>query len=129
GHLRERDQDPVHACVELRDLVPGAVEEFGRLLQGGMSGSSVEVNSAARAPVTDSDGRRTDRIAIRARRRRLLVAGAGAAAAQASSRARPGGPSVRSREVGIALIASGANGVEHLPDKMSPQTNQKARAV
>ncbi|HUF60319.1 MAG TPA: hypothetical protein VMR89_12715 [Actinomycetota bacterium] len=33
-HLRERDQDPVHARVELRDLVPGTVEEFGRLLQG-----------------------------------------------------------------------------------------------
>ena len=127
-HLRERGRGPGRRHRGAPQIsLPARSRSSVVSSRGGMSGSSVDMNNAARAPVTESVGRRTDRIAIQAKRLRLLVVGGGAAAAQASSRVGPGGPSVRSRVVGIALIASGANGVEHLPGQSRPQTSRRPR--
>ena len=112
-HLRQRDQDTIHVRVELRDLVPVAIEEHGRLRQGRdvrQLRRHVEGGDALRSRRAAGGGSRGSRSTRRAGDG--SIAGAGAAAAQASSCVEPGGSIDGARVAGKALMASGASSVE-----------------
>ena len=85
GHLRERDQDPVDVRVQLRDLVAVAIEEHRRLRERRDLGERRRrVQGDERPRGGDSNGRRTERIAIQATRRPRLIGRDGAVATQTS---------------------------------------------